>query len=156
MKEEKPVHHDVRKATGAPKTSVKRISPSAKLLITEHGLDTSSLEASGPHGTLLKGDVIAAIRSGIGSVKASSSKEKTPSPQIHRDQTTRAPTPESRSHSEKSDSFEDFPNSQVRKVSFISPDRWFAASSFDLSVEYISILIKTFGNRQYDSIQSSS
>ena len=130
MKEEKPIHHDVRKATGTPKTSVKRISPSAKLLITEHGLDTSALEASGSHGTLLKGDVIAAIRSGV--AKASSSKEKTPpTPQIHRDQTTRAPPPESRSQSEKSDSFEDFPNSQIRKVGFISPDSWFR-SDFQL------------------------
>ncbi|PON54394.1 Lipoamide Acyltransferase [Trema orientale] len=117
VKEEKPIHRDVRKETVAPKTSVKRISPSAKLLITEHGLDFSSLEASGHHGTLLKGDVLAAIRSGIGSAKASSSKQKTPaSPQIHREQTTQAPPPESRSHSDKSDSFEDFPNSQIRKV----------------------------------------
>ncbi|PON31705.1 Lipoamide Acyltransferase [Parasponia andersonii] len=117
VKEEKPIHRDVRKETVAPKTSVKRISPSAKLLIAEHGLDSSSLEASGHHGTLLKGDVLAAIRSGIGSAKASSSKQKTPaSPQIHREQATRAPPPESRSHSDKSDSCEDFPNSQIRKV----------------------------------------
>ncbi|KAM6584298.1 hypothetical protein CsatB_011300 [Cannabis sativa] len=117
VKEDKPIHHDVRKETSAPKTSVKRVSPSAKLLITEHGLDISVLEASGSHGTLLKGDVMAAIKSGVGSTKASSSKEKTPlSPEIHKDRTTQAPPPKSRSSSEKPDSFEDFPNSQVRKV----------------------------------------
>ncbi|KAF4367997.1 dihydrolipoyllysine-residue acetyltransferase component 1 of pyruvate dehydrogenase complex, mitochondrial [Cannabis sativa] len=117
VKEDKPIHRDVRKETSAPKTSVKRVSPSAKLLITEHGLDISVLEASGSHGTLLKGDVMAAIKSGVGSYKASSSKEKTPlSPQIHKDRTTQAPPPKSRSSSEKPDSFEDFPNSQVRKV----------------------------------------
>ena len=43
------------------KASVARISPSAKLLITEYGLDLSSLKASGSHGTLLNPHVLAAI-----------------------------------------------------------------------------------------------
>ena len=45
----------------AEKTSVARISPSAKLLITEYGLDLSSLKASGSHGTLLNPHVLAAL-----------------------------------------------------------------------------------------------
>ncbi|XP_062091898.1 dihydrolipoyllysine-residue acetyltransferase component 1 of pyruvate dehydrogenase complex, mitochondrial isoform X2 [Humulus lupulus] len=116
VKEEKPIHHDVRKETGAQKTSVKRVSPSAKLLIIEHGLDISLLEASGSLGTLLKGDVLAAIKSGVGSTKTSSKEKTSLAPQSHQNQTPRAPPPESSSYSEKPDSFEDFPNSQVRKV----------------------------------------
>ncbi|KAM5555859.1 dihydrolipoyllysine-residue acetyltransferase component 1 of pyruvate dehydrogenase complex, mitochondrial [Rosa sericea] len=114
VKEEKPIHHDTKHESGAVKTtSVKRISPAAKNLILEHGLDASSLRASGAHGTLLKGDVLAAIKSGVGSSKVSSSKEKTPSSsQAH---TKIAPaSPESRSL--KQTDFEEFPNSQIRKV----------------------------------------
>lgn len=120
VKEEgKSVEPDVKNETGAQKAPVKRISPSAKILITEHGLDTSSLKASGSHGTLLKGDVLSAIKSGIGS----SSKEKAkPSPQVQRE-TTPASSTGIKSHLKKEDSFEDFPNSQIRKVGFISSDR---------------------------------
>ncbi|KAM5555874.1 hypothetical protein ABKV19_023676 [Rosa sericea] len=50
-------------------SSIISISRAAKLLIQEHGLDASSLRASGAHGRLLKGDVLAAIKSGIGSSK---------------------------------------------------------------------------------------
>lgn len=115
-KEGKPTDTDVKKETGAKKSPVKRISPSAKILITEHGLDTSSLKASGPHGTLLKGDVLDAIKSGVGSSKVSSSKGKaTPSPQVQRE-TAQPSSQEKKSHLKKEDSFEDFPNSQIRKV----------------------------------------
>jgi len=92
------------------------ISPSAKLLVTEYGLDSSTLKASGSHGTLLKGDVLAAIKAGKGSSKVSSSEEKAPaSPQT----TLKASpivSPDTRSHLKQSDSFEDLPNSQIRKV----------------------------------------
>nr|XP_023880309.1 dihydrolipoyllysine-residue acetyltransferase component 1 of pyruvate dehydrogenase complex, mitochondrial [Quercus suber] len=109
IKEAKPMHCDDGNEAKAQKTSVARISPSAKLLITEYGLDSSSLKASGSHGTLLKGDVLAAIKSG----KGSSSKEKTlPSPQ----KASPAVSTDSRSHIKQSDSFEDLPNSQIRKV----------------------------------------
>lgn len=116
VKEEKPIHQDTRHGSGAVKTtSVKRISPAAKLMIMEHGLDTSSLRASGAHGTLLKGDVLAAIKSGTGSSKVSSSKEKAPSsPQAH-PKISAAASPESIS-SKQTDSFDEFPNSQIRKV----------------------------------------
>ena len=122
-KEEKPIHHDVKHETEAKTGPVKRISPAAKILITEHGLDTSLLKASGPHGTLLKGDVLNAIKSGAGSAKASLSKEKTtPSPQTHQ-KPTPAASSDAKSQAKKPDSFEDFPNSQIRKVGFISLDK---------------------------------
>lgn len=112
IKEAKATHHDDGNEAKAQKTSVARISPSAKLLITEYGLDSSSLKASGSHGTLLKGDVLAAIKSGQGS----SSKEKTlPSPQ----KASPAVSTDSGSHIKQSDSFEDLPNSQIRKVGFV-------------------------------------
>uniref|UniRef100_A0A2N9II48 Dihydrolipoamide acetyltransferase component of pyruvate dehydrogenase complex n=1 Tax=Fagus sylvatica TaxID=28930 RepID=A0A2N9II48_FAGSY len=113
IKEVKPTHSDDGNEAKAQKTSIARISPSAKLLIKEYGLDSSSLKASGSHGTLLKGDVLAAIKSGKGSSKVSSSKEKTlTSPQ----KASPAVLTDSSSHIEQSDSFEDLPNSQIRKI----------------------------------------
>lgn len=88
-----------------------RISPAAKMLIKEHGLDASLLKASGPRGTLLKGDVLAALKSGT----ASSAKEQTapvaPSPKPTRDTQAQSPIT-----SQKSDTFEDITNTQIRKV----------------------------------------
>lgn len=111
MKEEKPDGNNIKNEVEAQKSAVKRISPSAKVLVTEHGLDISSLKASGRHGTLLKGDVLAAIKSGIKSSKVSSSKEKTvPSATA---------STETKSHLQQSDAFEDLPNTQIRKVGFI-------------------------------------
>nr|CAB3492794.1 unnamed protein product [Digitaria exilis] len=92
-------------------SAVSRISPAAKRLIKEHGLDMSSLRASGPRGTLLKGDVLAALKSGA----ISSSKEKkapaAPSSQPNRDSQAQPATT-----SQKADTYEDIPNSQIRKV----------------------------------------
>lgn len=93
-------------------STVSRISPAAKLLIKEHDLDMSSLRATGPRGTLLKGDVLAALKSGVSS---SSTKEKKapaqPSSQPTRDSQAQAPYV-----SQKADTYEDIPNSQIRKV----------------------------------------
>ncbi|TQE00062.1 hypothetical protein C1H46_014315 [Malus baccata] len=114
VKEEKPVRQDTRDVTRSEKTSILRISPAAKLLVTEHGLDTSSLQASGAHGTLLKGDVLAAIKSGIGSSKVSSKEKTTPS--LLKASSTHAPISADSKPSKQTDSFEDFPNSQIRKV----------------------------------------
>lgn len=135
VKEEKPIHQDTRHGSGAVKTtSVKRISPAAKLMIMEHGLDTSSLRASGAHGTLLKGDVLAAIKSGIGSSKVSSSKEKAPSsPQAH-PKISGTASPESIS-SKQTDSFDEFPNSQIRKVGFIDMISRFGNKVYSFSFE---------------------
>ncbi|KAF0896955.1 hypothetical protein E2562_030961 [Oryza meyeriana var. granulata] len=91
---------------------VTHISPAAKLLIKEHRLDQSVLKASGPRGTLLKGDVLAALKSGASS---SATKENnvpaTPSSQ---------PTHDSQSQSvtalQNNDTYKDIPNCQIRKV----------------------------------------
>lgn len=115
VKEEKPTHHDARSEAREQKANFNRISPSAKLLITEHGLDASLIMASGPRGTLLKGDVLAAIKSGKASPKSSSKEKISQTPQIH-PQTSHSASPESKSHLQQPDSYEDFPNSQIRKV----------------------------------------
>lgn len=114
VKGKKETHHDTKDDVKVQKGSFTKISPSAKLLISEHGLDASSLQASGPYGTLLKGDVLAAIKSGKVSSRISSHTEKSPSPCP---QTSTAASPGS--NLELSDSFEDLPNTQIRKVKFI-------------------------------------
>ncbi|XP_031407607.1 dihydrolipoyllysine-residue acetyltransferase component 1 of pyruvate dehydrogenase complex, mitochondrial isoform X2 [Punica granatum] len=113
IQEEKPVHQEAKTEIAPGKSSIQRISPAAKILITEHGLDISALKASGAHGTLLKGDVLAAIRSGKASPRPSSSKE-TPSHEVSQKPATKVP--ESRAAAQQPDSFEDLPNSQIRKV----------------------------------------
>ncbi|KAK3031294.1 hypothetical protein RJ639_037306 [Escallonia herrerae] len=111
--EEKLTHGDTRNKMRGQNTSFSRISPSAKLLITEHGLDASLLIASGPRGTLLKGDVLAAIKSGKGSAKISSSEKIPESPQIQSNISSASAG--SGAHIHQSDFFEDLPNSQIRK-----------------------------------------
>ncbi|XP_059665996.1 dihydrolipoyllysine-residue acetyltransferase component 1 of pyruvate dehydrogenase complex, mitochondrial isoform X2 [Cornus florida] len=115
-KDEKQTHYDSGHEARAQKTNFTRISPSAKLLITEHGLDASSIEASGPRGTLLKGDVLAAIKSGKGSPNISSSKGKIPQSASIDPKTSSSASPQLRSQEQQSDSYEDLPNSQIRKV----------------------------------------
>lgn len=121
VKKEKPIHHSTKTSEEIQKTSARRISPAAKLLISEHELDSSLIMASGSHGTLLKGDVLAAIKMGIETSKVSSSKEKAPpTPQI-RTGTSTAPA-HSKSHLKQSaDSFEDISNTQIRKVGLTKP-----------------------------------
>ncbi|KAK4385605.1 pyruvate dehydrogenase complex, mitochondrial [Sesamum angolense] len=114
VKDEKPVPKNTAKDVKTQKTSFSRISPAAKLLLMEHGLDASSIMASGPRGTLLKGDVLAAIQSGKGSAKVSGSKENVSS--LH----PAPPHPPSASTGSKSTvqqaaAYEDLPNSQIRK-----------------------------------------
>lgn len=96
---------------------VSRISPAAKILIKEHGLDASSLRASGPRGTLLKGDVLAALKSGATST---STKEKK-APAAPSSQPARDSQVQSASTAQKTDTYEDIPNSQIRKVFYFTP-----------------------------------
>lgn len=115
-KEEKPVgHQEIARDVTTQKTGFNRISPSAKLLMTEHGLDASSITASGPRGTLLKGDVLAAIKSGKGSMKTSASKDTKPPLQQVQPQTSA-----SRSDLQQTHAFEDLPNTQIRKVTLLN------------------------------------
>ncbi|XP_057532087.1 dihydrolipoyllysine-residue acetyltransferase component 1 of pyruvate dehydrogenase complex, mitochondrial [Amaranthus tricolor] len=106
-----------KKEVSEQKSVITRISPSAKLLITEFGLDISLLSPSGPRGTLLKGDVLAAIKLGKESSKPAATKEQSKpvatkehssSSQINL-QSVPSGTPESTS-------YEDLSNSQIRKV----------------------------------------
>lgn len=115
-KDEKPVQQSAAEDVKTHKTGFSRVSPAAKLMIKEHGLDASSITASGPRGTLLKGDVLAAMKSGKGSAKVSGSKEKiSSSPPVH-PQTSSSTPMGSKSAVQDKDAYEDFPNSQIRKV----------------------------------------
>ncbi|GJX38365.1 dihydrolipoyllysine-residue acetyltransferase component 1 of pyruvate dehydrogenase complex, mitochondrial isoform X1 [Tanacetum coccineum] len=105
-----PASHD--KEVKVQKSSFARISPSAKLLIAQHKLDASSIMASGAHGTLLKSDVLTAIKSGTGATKSSSSEPKTTSSSQPATHTSLSLS----SELQQSDSYEDLPNTQIRKV----------------------------------------
>ncbi|KAE9589835.1 hypothetical protein Lal_00021650 [Lupinus albus] len=107
--QEKATQGETKSEVKAQKSNTRRISPAAKLLIAEYGLDASTLNASGPLGTLLKGDVLSAIKSGKLSPKPASSKEKASHQQVTASQ-------ESKSDLKQSAVYEDFPNSQIRKV----------------------------------------
>ncbi|RYR28547.1 hypothetical protein Ahy_B01g052691 [Arachis hypogaea] len=114
-KNEQTTKHDTKTEVKPQKTSSKRISPAAKLLISEYGLDASTINASGPHGTLLKGDVLSAIKSGKLTPKPYSAKEKASPSQSHQ-QCAASPESKSASASKQSDAYEDLSNSQIRKV----------------------------------------
>lgn len=102
------------------------------MLLSEHGLDASSISASGPRGTLLKGDVLAAIKSGKGSAKVSGSKEKIlSSPPLHPQVSSSGPMG-SKPTVQETGAYEDLPNSQIRKVHIDS----FDLSSFLLRLGY--------------------
>ncbi|OIV90584.1 hypothetical protein TanjilG_01665 [Lupinus angustifolius] len=105
---EKATQSETKSEVKAQKSNTARISPAAKLLITEYGLDASTLNASGSLGTLLKGDVLSAIKSRKLSPKPAS-EEKASHQQV-------AASQESKSNLKQLDAYEDFPNSQIRKV----------------------------------------
>ncbi|RZB88166.1 Dihydrolipoamide S-acetyltransferase component 1 of pyruvate dehydrogenase complex isoform B [Glycine soja] len=111
--QQKAPQHGTKSEVKAQKNNITRISPAAKLLIAEYGLDAPTLNATGSYGTLLKGDVLSAIKSGKLSPKPASSKEKALSSQSHQQV---AASQESKSDLKRSDAYEDFPNSQIRKV----------------------------------------
>ncbi|XP_055830567.1 dihydrolipoyllysine-residue acetyltransferase component 1 of pyruvate dehydrogenase complex, mitochondrial [Solanum dulcamara] len=116
VKEEKSVRHDVTAEVRTQTTGFNRTSPAAKLLISKHGLDASSIPASGPRGTLLKGDVLAALKSGKGSTNSSSVRKATPSPPQVNQQATPTKSVGLKSDGQQKDAYEDLPNSQIRKV----------------------------------------
>ena len=112
---EKQAPQSVVDKSGGKKAGFTKISPAAKLLILEHGLEASSIEASGPYGTLLKSDVVAAIASGKTSKKSVSTEKK----QLSKENISKSSSvsrPESKSSVTPSNDYEDFPNSQIRKV----------------------------------------
>lgn len=111
-KESKPAQPATRvEEPKVQKSKFSRISPSAKLLIAQHKLDASSIMSSGAHGTLLKSDVLAAIKSGTAAAKSSTSEFKAPSsqPETHTSLSLS-------SEIQQLDSYMDVPNTQIRKV----------------------------------------
>lgn len=118
VKEEKPIQRSTTKDIKTP-TSFTRISPAAKLLITEHGLDASSIMPSGPRGTLLKGDVLSAIKSGKGSTRISEPEKKISPLSLPQPSASSSTSLGSKSDVQQTDAHEDLPNSQIRKVFFI-------------------------------------
>ena len=109
---------------GTKKSPISRISPSAKLLALEFGLDISSIRASGPHGTLLKGDVLAFIKSGDTSSKSSNLPQQTlpvTSQKSNVDSQTSTLQSQSSGYPQPMDSYKDLENSQIRKVCFLYP-----------------------------------
>ncbi|KAF5192729.1 Dihydrolipoyllysine-residue acetyltransferase component of pyruvate dehydrogenase complex [Thalictrum thalictroides] len=116
-KGDKSIHQNADNVDRAQSSSFSRISPSAKLLIAEFGLDASSLKATGPRGTLLKGDVLAALKSGKGSSRPSqTSKAIKPASLPTAPVFTSVSPSKSSSFSHDADSHEDLPNTQIRKV----------------------------------------
>lgn len=116
VKEEKSVRHDATTEGRTQTTGFNRISPAAKVLIMEHGLDASSIPASGPRGTLLKGDVLAALKSGKGSTNSSSIRKAAPSPPQANQRATPPKSLGLKSDGQQQDAYEDLSNSQIRKV----------------------------------------
>ncbi|GER51233.1 dihydrolipoyllysine-residue acetyltransferase component 1 of pyruvate dehydrogenase complex [Striga asiatica] len=113
VKDELPVQQKTEKDVEPQMTGFSRISPAAKLLILEHGLDASSITASGPRGTLLKGDVLNAMKFGKGSGSVTGSKEKVSSSPS---QTSASSPVGSKPSVQDTNAYEDLPNSQIRKM----------------------------------------
>lgn len=112
------IHQHVDTIDTAQQNSFSRISPSAKLLIANFGLDASSLKASGPRGTLLKGDVLAALKSGKGSSKVLHSSKATKPASPPTSSASSPASPFESSSLADADGHEDLPNSQIRKAGF--------------------------------------
>ncbi|XP_057822929.1 dihydrolipoyllysine-residue acetyltransferase component 1 of pyruvate dehydrogenase complex, mitochondrial [Cryptomeria japonica] len=103
---------------GVPQWQTHRFGPSVRRLLAEFKLDASSLKSTGPHGTLLKGDVLAAIKSGT-DLKKSSDASKLQKPMgLPKDEkvSTSQTSLQLPLHVESSGLHEDIPNSQIRKV----------------------------------------
>lgn len=90
-----------------------KVGPSVRKLLIESGLDISQIQGTGPRGMVLKGDVLAAMKSGMkpqakkaGAPAPTASKKGAPGKSL---EATGSPL-----------SYEDIPNTQIRKVFFCS------------------------------------
>ncbi|KAG0558778.1 hypothetical protein KC19_10G053700 [Ceratodon purpureus] len=98
-------------STSAPRAPApSRLGPAVKKLLSESGLDASQIQGTGPRGILVKGDVLAAVKGGMkpqagGPVKSAPAKKDEPSKAPSKAPATDSPL-----------SFEDIPNSQIRKI----------------------------------------
>jgi len=86
-----------------------KVGPSVRKLLIESGLDISQIQGTGPRGMVLKGDVLAAMKSGTkpqvkkaGAPAPTASKKGAPGKSL---EATGSPL-----------SYEDIPNTQIRKV----------------------------------------
>lgn len=86
-----------------------KVGPSVRKLLIESGLDISQMQGTGPRGMVLKGDVLAAMKSGMkpqakkaGAPAPTASKKGAPGKSL---EATGSPL-----------SYEDIPNTQIRKV----------------------------------------
>lgn len=89
-----------------------RLGPSVRRLLMESGIDVATLTGTGPGGAVVKGDVIAAMKSGNKLIKEPVSKKvlkKASSPAALKGSSQALPPPSSMAH-------EDLPISQIRKV----------------------------------------
>lgn len=96
--------------------SRQRLGPSVRKLLSESGIDVTSLIGTGPGGSVVKGDVLAAMRSGSKPAKAAESKTVVEPVQSV---TRTSPVPKLSSEAllaSSSPAYEDFPTSQIRKV----------------------------------------
>lgn len=106
--------------TPAPMTSstVKgNIGPAVKKLLAESGLNVSQIQGTGPGGMIIKGDVLAAIKGGMKPLAGDKAGDKVKGAAAQTDAAapksapSKAPTPDT------SLTFEDIPNTPIRKVS---------------------------------------
>ena len=90
-----------------------RLGPSVRKLLIESGIDVSTLRGTGPGGAVVKGDVLAAMKTGQTSAKLTTTKEREEVNQA----AAAAPkhlagaTPHT-----STISYEDIPTTQIRKV----------------------------------------
>lgn len=120
VKKDTTVQKAEQKQGREPQPQIYRFGPSVRRLLAEFDLDISSLKGTGPRGTLLKGDVLAAIKSGAGINKSSDAsklqKRATP-PEVEKAPSSRTSVQPSLPV-ESSGLYEDIPNSQIRKAGF--------------------------------------
>lgn len=98
-----------------PAPAPDRIGPAVKKLLSESGLDASQIRGTGPRGIIVKGDVLAAVKSGMkpqagGPAKSAAAKSPAAKKDAPPKAPSKAPAPDTPL------SFEDIPNSQIRKV----------------------------------------
>lgn len=105
--------------TAPPAPAPSRIGPAVKKLLAESGLDASQIQGTGPRGIIVKGDVLAAVKGGMKPqagepvIDDAAKKDTLPSKVSSKAPSktlSKAPAPHT------SLSFEDIPNSQIRKV----------------------------------------
>jgi pyruvate dehydrogenase E2 component (dihydrolipoamide acetyltransferase) len=102
-------------------TANHRIGPAARMLLQESGLTMQQISPTGPRGIITKGDVLAAMESGMKPGKAAEQSQKAniapeTSATFPATHAVAAPTSAATISTSGADKFTDFPNTQIRKV----------------------------------------